>query len=76
MEPLHAIEYELTTEMAADIQRALMPWELRRGWRRELPVFAGALVFAALIIWVYAHQPQSQQDQIRAPAAGDRESPA
>src|SRR4029077_14663536 len=35
-----------------EVQRAVMPWELRRGWRRELPVFAGALVFAALIVWV------------------------
>ncbi|MBI3411866.1 MAG: YcxB family protein [Planctomycetes bacterium] len=52
MEPLHAIEYELTSELATKVQRTLVPWELRRGWRRDVPLFAGAVVFAALIIWL------------------------
>lgn len=52
MEPLHTIEYELTTELATDIQRTLLRWELRRGWRRDLPTFIGALFFAVLIVWL------------------------
>ena len=52
MQPIHAIEYELTSELATQIQRCLLRWELRRGRWQDLPVFVGALVFAALIIWV------------------------
>ena len=33
-----------------DIQRTLMRWELWRGWKRDAPVFLGALLFAAVII--------------------------
>src|SRR5262245_25235890 len=52
MEPIHAIEYELTSELATSIQRALLRFELRRGWRRDWPTFAAAGVFAALIVWL------------------------
>jgi hypothetical protein len=52
MQPIHSVEYELTSELATEIQRTLLRWELRRGWRQDLPVFVGALVFAALIIWL------------------------
>jgi hypothetical protein len=52
MEPLHAIEYELTSELATEIQRTLQPWEFRRNWRRDLPAFLGALVVTALITWL------------------------
>jgi hypothetical protein len=52
MEPVHAIEYEMTSEFATDIQRKLVPWQLRRGWRRDLPMFLGALILAAVIIWL------------------------
>lgn len=52
MEPIHSVEYELTSELAAEIHRRLVRWELRRGWRRDLPVFVGALVFTALIVWL------------------------
>jgi hypothetical protein len=50
MQPVHAVEYELTSELAMDIQRTLLRWELRRGWKRDAPVLLGALLFAALII--------------------------
>src|SRR5262249_19382700 len=40
-----------TSEMATDIQRALLGFEMRRGWKRDVPVFLGALVFALLITW-------------------------
>ncbi len=52
MQPLHAVEYELSSEMATNIHRALLRWELRRGWRQDLPVFIGALIFAGLLIWL------------------------
>jgi hypothetical protein len=52
MQPITSVEYELTSELATEIHRTLLRWELRRGWRHDLPVFAGALVFAALIIWL------------------------
>jgi hypothetical protein len=52
MQPIHSVEYELTSELATEIHRTLLRWELRRGWRQDLPVFAGALAFAALIIWL------------------------
>jgi hypothetical protein len=50
VEPIHSIEYELTSVLAADIRHKLLRWELRRGWRRDLPLYAGTLLFAALII--------------------------
>jgi hypothetical protein len=50
MQPLHFIEYEMTSELAAEIERSLVRWELRRGWRRDAPTFAAALVFAMIII--------------------------
>src|SRR5205823_10118342 len=50
MQPLHSIEYELTTELATTVHRTLLRRELRRGWRRDLPTFAGALIFAVLIV--------------------------
>jgi hypothetical protein len=52
MQPVHSIEYELTSELATEIQRMLLPWELRRGWRRDVPAFLGALAIAGLIIWL------------------------
>ncbi|MBM4070486.1 MAG: YcxB family protein [Planctomycetes bacterium] len=50
MEPIQSIEYELTSEMATEIQRELVRWELRRGWRRDLPVLVGGVLFIALIV--------------------------
>ena len=50
MQPIHSVEYELTSELATEIQRTLLRWELRRGWRQDLPVLVGALVFAAAIV--------------------------
>jgi hypothetical protein len=50
--PVHSVEYELTSEFAAEVRRMLLRWELRRSWRRDLPVFAGALFFGALISWL------------------------
>src|SRR5258708_32311724 len=52
MEPLHLIEYELTSELATEVQRTLVRWAMRRGWRRDVPVLLCALAFAALIIWL------------------------
>jgi hypothetical protein len=52
MQPHHSIEYELSTEMATDIHRALLRWEIQRGWRRDIPTYLGALVFAGLIAWL------------------------
>src|SRR5262245_28559246 len=52
MQPLLSIEYELTTEMASSIQRELVRWELRRGRWRDLPLFFGAGLFIALIVWL------------------------
>src|SRR5262249_922155 len=52
MQPIHSVEYEMTSELAAEIQRAMLRWELQRDRWQDLPVFAGALAFAALIIWL------------------------
>jgi hypothetical protein len=52
MQPIHSIEYELTTELANDVQRTLVRWEFRRSWRRDAPVFLGALLIAAAIAWL------------------------
>ena len=46
MEPKHTVEYELTTEMATEIQRTLLPAVLRHAWRRDVPVILGWLVAA------------------------------
>src|SRR5262245_38121136 len=51
MEPLHAIEYELTSELAADVQRNMLRHAARHAWRRELPLLLGWLVFAGLLAW-------------------------
>src|SRR5205814_7013905 len=50
MQPVHSVEYELTTEMATTIHRALVRREMRRGWRRDIPNLIGAAIFAILII--------------------------
>ena len=52
MEPIHLIEYELTSELATEVRNTLVRWESRRGWRRDLPYYLGALAFAALVIWL------------------------
>lgn len=52
MQPIHTIEYEMTSELATEIHRTLVRWELRRGWRRDVPKFLAALVFTALIGWL------------------------
>ena len=51
MEPAHALEYELTSELANDIQRTLLRFSMRHGWRRDLPLILGWLVFALLLAW-------------------------
>jgi hypothetical protein len=51
MQPIHSLEYELTSELAAEIHRLLVRRELRRSWRRDVPLFAGGIIFAVLIIW-------------------------
>jgi hypothetical protein len=51
MEPLHVIEYELTSELAAEIRRHVACSERRRSWRRDGPLFLGSLLFAILIAW-------------------------
>lgn len=53
MGPVHSIEYELTTELAANIQRTLLRWQLRRGWRRDLLAFITVLGVAGIIIWLW-----------------------
>jgi hypothetical protein len=55
VEPIHAIEYELTSALAADIRMKLLRWELRRGWRRDLPLYLGTFLFAAIIIGLGLH---------------------
>ncbi len=52
MEPVHSIEYELTSELAAEIQRTLLPWDFRRTWRRDVPAFLGALGVTVVIVWL------------------------
>jgi hypothetical protein len=52
MEPLHLIEYELTSELASEVRRTLVRWDLRRGWRRDVPTLLCALALAASIIWL------------------------
>jgi hypothetical protein len=52
VEPLHSIEYVLTSAQATEVQVALMHWELHRGWRRDLPFLLCALTFATLIVWL------------------------
>lgn len=50
MQPLHSVEYELTSALASEVHQKLLRFELRRGWRRDLPTLTGALVFALLIV--------------------------
>jgi hypothetical protein len=50
MEPVHTIEYEMTSELAADVQRKVLRWALWRSWRRDLPLYVGILLTDALII--------------------------
>lgn len=55
MQPIHTIEYDLTSALALEIQRDLLRWETRRGWRRDLPTYVGAAAFAALIVAFCLH---------------------
>lgn len=50
MEPIHSIHYQLTNELATTIHQRLLRWELRRGWREDVPTFLGAMVFAGLLV--------------------------
>ena len=50
MQPIHSVEYELTTELATEIHRCLLCWELRRGRWQDLPVYLGGLIFTVLIL--------------------------
>jgi hypothetical protein len=50
MEPVHAIEYELTSALASNVHDKLLRWERRRGRRHDLPLYVGTLVFAAIIL--------------------------
>lgn len=52
MQPIHTIEYELTSAWAAEIERTLARWEWRRGGWRDAPQFVAALVLAVLIVWL------------------------
>jgi hypothetical protein len=52
MEPIHSLEYELTSQLANEIQHTLVRWEMRRSWRQEIRVFAGAAFFAVLLTWL------------------------
>jgi hypothetical protein len=52
MPETHSIEYELTSELASDIHQTLVRWQFRRGWRRDIPMLAGASVLGALIVWL------------------------
>src|SRR5262252_847244 len=52
MQPIHSIEYEVASELATEVQGKLVRWELRRSWRRDLPILLGAAAFAALIVWL------------------------
>ena len=49
MEPKVALEYVLTTEMATDIQRSLLRFVMRHGWRHDLPLILGGCTFALLL---------------------------
>jgi hypothetical protein len=51
----YSIEYELTSVLAADIRRKLLRWELRRGWRRDLQLYIGTVLFGALIVGLGLH---------------------
>jgi hypothetical protein len=55
VEAIHSIEYQLTSVLAAEIRHKLLRWELRRGWRRDLQLYVGTLLFAALIIGLGLH---------------------
>jgi hypothetical protein len=48
---VHAVEYELTSQLAEEVHRTLTRWELRRGWRHDMPFLVGALILAGLIVW-------------------------
>jgi len=52
MQPIHSVEYELTTELATEIHRCLLCWELRRGRWQDLPVYLGGLIFTVLILYL------------------------
>ena len=52
MEPLHLIEYELTSAVATEVRSTLVRWDLRHGWRRDVPGFLCALVLGAIIVWL------------------------
>ena|SRR5271165_1397491 len=50
MDPIHTVEYEMTSALASDIESKLLHWEMWRGWKRDLRFYIGAIVFGALII--------------------------
>jgi hypothetical protein len=52
MEPIHSVEYELSSALATEIQRCLLRWELRRGRWQNVPVFLGTLIFTVLVLWL------------------------
>jgi hypothetical protein len=50
VEPIHVLEFELTSELATEALRAVTRWDLRQGWRREVWYALLAFGFAALIV--------------------------
>ncbi len=50
MQPVHTVEYELTSALAGDVHHKFLRSELRRGWWHDAPTFVGAFLFAVLII--------------------------
>jgi hypothetical protein len=47
---MHVIEFELTSELATEVRRTVVRWDLRHGWRRDVSYSLAALGFAALIV--------------------------
>jgi hypothetical protein len=52
MQPIHSLEYEMTSDLASQVHRTLVRWQLRRGWWKDVPVLVGAIIFTALIVWL------------------------
>jgi hypothetical protein len=51
MQPIHSLEYELTSAWATDVQRRLARWEWQRSRWRDGPQLAAALILGFLIIF-------------------------
>lgn len=52
MNPIHSVEYEVTSAWVTQLERELSRWEWRRGVWQDAPQYAAAVIFAGLLVWL------------------------